>query len=286
MARFSASGDSRLQSAHLTRPWGQLRVWLAGDGPPLLLIHGLGGSGRYWQSLSQAVAHRYHVIAPDLAGFGGSNRTAHSFDRRSHLDDIDAVVERFAPAADVVVAGHSLGGLLGALWAGRTRARVAGLAVVAAPFPHSQAPAWLGSARPRPARRALHRGARLVVPVIAVPLGLARGYPLPMVVDFTRQTVQSRDGTMRSLLGEPEVPEELAALAGLDAETPVLLMAASDDRLVSPGALQGWAALFPQAETRLLGGGHQLLLRGGLDVLVRWLDAVAGHVPPFEVDPA
>jgi pimeloyl-ACP methyl ester carboxylesterase len=85
---------------------------------------------------------------------------------------------------------------------------------------------------------------------------------------------------MRSLLGEPEVAEELAALAALDNEVPVLLLAASDDRLVPPSALQRWAALFPQAEAHLLGdGGHQLLLRGGRDVLVRWL-ALAPRVPP------
>jgi pimeloyl-ACP methyl ester carboxylesterase len=153
---------SRLRSSHLTRPWGQLRVWQAGDGPPLLLIHGLGGSGRYWQALAGAVAASHHVIAPDLAGFGGSSRTARAYDRAAHLDDIDAVVARFAPSGDIVVAGHSLGGLLGALWVARGRERVVGLAVVAAPFPSAQAPRWLArpeahAARRHPARQALRQ---------------------------------------------------------------------------------------------------------------------------------
>ena len=286
MERSDDSRGTHLRSSHLMRPWGQLRVWQAGEGPHLLLIHGLGGSGRYWQSLSEAVATHFHLIAPDLAGFGGSSSNARSFDRGSHLEDIDTVVDHFAPSGEVVVVGHSLGGLLGALWTGRSRERVAGLAVVAAPFPQSQAPAWLDPVKPSSARRALQRTARLVVPVIAVPLGLARGYPLPMVVDFTRQTAQSREGTMRSLLGDPKVAEEVAGLRGLDAATPVLLLAASDDRLVSPRALQGWSALLPRAETHLLDGGHQLLLRGGLEVLVFWLNAVARDMPPHEVGPA
>ncbi len=277
-----APNGSRLRSAHLTRPWGRLRVWQAGDGPPLLLIHGLGGSGRYWQALADAVADSHHVVAPDLAGFGGSSRTARAYDRAAHLDDIDAVVERFAPSGDIVVAGHSLGGLLAALWVARRRERAAGLAVVAAPFPTAQAPPWLArpgahQARHHAARRALRRAVRLAVPAVAVPVGLARGYPLDMVIDFTRQTAQSRDGTMRSLLGEPEVAGELAALAGLDDTVPVLLLAASDDRLVPPSALRRWVTLFPHAEAHLLGdGGHQLLLGGGRDVLVRWLATAAG----------
>ncbi len=294
MSAGNSRNDDRWRSTSLVRPWGRLRVWQAGGGPPLLLIHGLGGSGRYWRAVARAVAGDYHVIAPDLAGFGGSAKDAARYERRAHLDDLDAVVAELAPDSRLVVAGHSLGGLLGALWAERARARLAGLALVAAPYPappaaaaaHPAPPAAAGPrpANPRVARRGLRaaarRGpwavARVAVPVVAVPFGLARGYPLGVVVDFARQDAASRRGTMLSLLRDPAVAGELAGLRGLDEELPVLLLAARDDRLVAPAALERWATLLPRAEAHLLdAGGHQLLWRGGDGLLVRWLREVA-----------
>jgi pimeloyl-ACP methyl ester carboxylesterase len=44
----------------------------AGQGPPLLLLHGWGGSSRYWQSTLDALAGVRHMYAPDLPGFGMS----------------------------------------------------------------------------------------------------------------------------------------------------------------------------------------------------------------------
>ena len=81
---------------------------------------------------------------------------------------------------------------------------------------------------------------------------------------------------MLSLLRDPAVAGELAGLRGLDEELPVLLLAARDDRLVPPAALERWATLLPRAEAHLLdAGGHQLLWRGGDGLLVRWLREVA-----------
>lgn len=43
-----------------------------GHGPPLLLIHGWGGSSRYWRGTLEALGASRDVIAPDLPGFGES----------------------------------------------------------------------------------------------------------------------------------------------------------------------------------------------------------------------
>ncbi|OZC01177.1 alpha/beta fold hydrolase, partial [Rubricoccus marinus] len=41
-----------------------------GTGPPLLLVHGLGGTWRSWETVLDALAAERDVIAPDLPGFG------------------------------------------------------------------------------------------------------------------------------------------------------------------------------------------------------------------------
>jgi pimeloyl-ACP methyl ester carboxylesterase len=43
-----------------------------GEGPPLLLLHGWGGSSRYWRGTLSALGHAHDMIAPDLPGFGDS----------------------------------------------------------------------------------------------------------------------------------------------------------------------------------------------------------------------
>ncbi|MCS6863432.1 MAG: alpha/beta fold hydrolase, partial [Abditibacteriales bacterium] len=46
----------------------------APDAPPLLLIHGLGDEADTWRHVFLPLAERYHVIAPDLPGFGRSDK--------------------------------------------------------------------------------------------------------------------------------------------------------------------------------------------------------------------
>lgn len=43
-----------------------------GSGSPLVFIHGLGASARYWEPLTGALPTGYRGIAPDLLGFGRS----------------------------------------------------------------------------------------------------------------------------------------------------------------------------------------------------------------------
>jgi len=59
-------------------------VWEAGEGPVILAVHGLGGSGRYWQGLADAAGDRFRIVAPDLGGFGTSDKPRPRDDRALH----------------------------------------------------------------------------------------------------------------------------------------------------------------------------------------------------------
>ncbi|MDH4111819.1 MAG: alpha/beta hydrolase [Actinomycetota bacterium] len=251
-----------------------MRVWRAGSGPPLLAVHGLGGSGRYWQGLVDRLGDRYTVIAPDLPGFGASDAPEGDVDRTMLLGDLDAVVAALAPATIVRLAGHSLGGVLAALWASSHRDRIDGLAMAASPFPDPSAMDLRTRADQRPSygRRAAARAARTVWPALAVPIGLARGYPIDVVADFGRQSVRARAWTMWSLWSDPDLGREIDSLSALDGSVAMLIAHARDDRTVSVRASDAWSTALPHAEHRVLErGGHQFLLRSAFEPLVGWL---------------
>jgi pimeloyl-ACP methyl ester carboxylesterase len=63
----------------------------AADAPKLLLLHGFPSASHMFRNLIPLLADRFHIVAPDLPGFGNSDAPAdcHSFDR------IAAVIDRF-----------------------------------------------------------------------------------------------------------------------------------------------------------------------------------------------
>jgi pimeloyl-ACP methyl ester carboxylesterase len=261
----------RLHGGWVERPWGRQRVWRGGGGAPLLAIHGLGGSGRYWQGLADLLGDRYHVIAPDLAGFGSSDKPDIAYDRAGHLDDLTAVVDDAGP---ISVVGHSLGGVLATLWSSANAGRVSALALAAPPFPLGSGPDFRAMGDPPSSlgRRAAVGVAKVALPVVSYPVGLARGYPPQVVRDFTRQTLAARGGTMWSLLSDPTISADLDDAGVIDGRVPTLIVHAADDRTVRPEAHARWTALMPRADARMLDtGGHQFLLRGGFEPVASWL---------------
>src|SRR3954466_6578958 len=50
-----------------------IRVRHGGSGPPLLLLHGYPHSHVLWHAVAAKLAQRYHVVCPDLRGYGDSS---------------------------------------------------------------------------------------------------------------------------------------------------------------------------------------------------------------------
>jgi 3-oxoadipate enol-lactonase len=80
-----------------------------GQGPPLLFIHGLGGSLEDWQPQVAHFTKEYRVIALDLRGHGRSDKPAGGYSMQLFASDIAALIKslRLGP---VHVVGISLGG--------------------------------------------------------------------------------------------------------------------------------------------------------------------------------
>ena len=90
----------------------RLRYYVGGEGPPLLLVHGLAGAASNWADLARLLASRHRVLVPDLPGHAGSTPLPVAVSLDPFVDRIARLAARegFEQAA---VVGHSLGGLIG-----------------------------------------------------------------------------------------------------------------------------------------------------------------------------
>jgi pimeloyl-ACP methyl ester carboxylesterase len=122
--------SKRTWSAFEERRLGGLRYFVGGAGPPIVLVHGLGGMSSNWRLVAPALAATRRVIVPDLPGHGGSPRLAAA----PSLDPFAEAVLAVAAAEAAVPApwvGHSLGGLVGLRAAVRRPDAVNGLVLAA-----------------------------------------------------------------------------------------------------------------------------------------------------------
>lgn len=81
----------------------------AGDGPLLLLIHGITGSLDTWDGVIEDFAENYTVIAPDLLGHGQSAKPQGDYSMGSYASGIRDLVGVLGYDRGTIV-GHSLGG--------------------------------------------------------------------------------------------------------------------------------------------------------------------------------
>ena len=85
----------------------------AGRGPLVLLLHGFPQFWWTWRSqLTDLAAAGFHVVAPDLRGYGASDKPPRGYDLPTLSADVAALV-RALGEQEAVVVGHDWGGLLG-----------------------------------------------------------------------------------------------------------------------------------------------------------------------------
>ncbi|WP_374970957.1 alpha/beta fold hydrolase [Terrabacter sp. BE26] len=269
------------------------------DGPPVVLVHGLGGSYLNWVGIAPALAEQRRVVAIDLPGFG----LTPALGRDTSVNHNAALLSRFVHEVlgePVVLVGNSMGGMISLLLADRRPEQVVGLALIDPALPNA-------GARPDPQ--------------VAATFAM---YAVPRVGEFvlTRYTSRFSDrqrvhGTLAlcfadTTRADPTVTEasvELAAwrrsLPSPEAEflgaarsllrmlrgrrdydriirevdRPVLLVHGTRDRLVPISAARRAARLNPEWQTAFLDGvGHTPQLEVPQQVLGHlgpWLDSLA-----------
>ena len=114
--------------------------WDQGD-EPLLLLHGMADLALVWSSLGDALAGKYHIIAPDLRGHGESSKPATGYSCEDIIDDLEGLMASLGWESAHII-GHSWGAKVAALWANNNPDLCRSLVLID-PFYVGKLPGWL-----------------------------------------------------------------------------------------------------------------------------------------------
>jgi pimeloyl-ACP methyl ester carboxylesterase len=238
------------------------------SGTPMLLLHGLGATGRSWRLVGEQLRGETTFVCPDLLGFGYSPRPHVAYDVADHLAALDALLERLGlDGTPLVLGGQSIGAALALEWAAARPNRFRGVALMALPAYRSVEEArscitslsplaWATVARPdlgelicgvMCAGRPLWR--------VLMPL-LVRGTPPDIAREMVLHDWISYSGTLVNILIDHRLMGAAARLAS--AAVPVRLLHGSADETAPLAATQELAARHSWPLTVLPGAGHRL----------------------------
>ncbi|WP_345293760.1 alpha/beta hydrolase [Luteimonas vadosa] len=232
--------------------------------PTLVMLHGYTGSKENWYRLADALGRRYRLVAPDLPGWGESERVAgagHGF--AAQAGRVAGFLREVAEGP-VVLMGHSMGGGIAAVVAARHPDLVSHLVLLDA--------AGVEFAENRFAREVLDGGNPFAVhdadslerylsflfhrrearPPMPWPAG-------PALIAHRRQEAAFEQAVLDEIgRGEEQfLPGEEAARI----RQPTLLAWGEQDQVIDPGAMGLYAARIPRAQALLVpDAGHMALL--------------------------
>jgi pimeloyl-ACP methyl ester carboxylesterase len=102
--------------------------------PALVFIHYWGGTGRTWDLVARPLSERHRCVAPDLRGWGGSDKSATNYDLHVQADDVAAIIQSLGLSQYILV-GQSMGGKIAQILSARRPKGLKGLVLVASAPP-------------------------------------------------------------------------------------------------------------------------------------------------------
>jgi pimeloyl-ACP methyl ester carboxylesterase len=244
-----------------TTPPKDLAVEIDGAGPPVLMVHGLGGTSNFYQVQAQALAERFQVIRVDSAGAGRSP-VSDQISIGSHAGELAVLLDQLGVSGAAVI-GHSMGTLVVRTLAARHPALVSRLVLLGA----VAEPADVARQAQRDRAATLRAdGTAAVAPgVVANALSETTRRDKPEVAAFVRELIMRRDPE-----GYARNCEALAAATDpgpVDPGLPLLLITGSDDKTGPPEVSQAIAAAHGSATVTVIDGiGHWTALEAARDV--------------------
>jgi pimeloyl-ACP methyl ester carboxylesterase len=230
-----------------------------GAGEPLLLVHGFTGSKENWLPVMGELGGQFRVIAPDLPGWGESQRLADAdYGFRAQAERLAEFIARVAPGQPVRLVGHSMGGGIAAVYAGDAPAALDRLVLVDAagvPFDNDFSRRVGSGEHPFEVldSESLIRQIDLVFtrkPFLPWPADLALIAQRSAQVDFERAVLAQIAG------GEAQAYAPAADALGIRA--PTLLLWCREDRVVDRSAADEYQRRIRHAQLALLDGCNHM----------------------------
>jgi pimeloyl-ACP methyl ester carboxylesterase len=107
--------------------------WGSEGAPLVVLLHGFQDAAESFDNVAQTLVQRgFRVVAPDLRGFGDSDRVPPGgyYYFPDYVFDVAEILDAVSPSAPVRLVGHSMGGTVATLVAGTFPDRIAALALI------------------------------------------------------------------------------------------------------------------------------------------------------------
>ncbi len=277
MTRFERLPRHYAEIAGLRVAYAQL-----GSGPPILLLHGLGGTADFWEPLVERLAPHATLICPDLLGFGFSDKPSGPYSLARHTLAMLAVARASGHQQFHAVVSHSAGGVIAIALLASGLIRTERLALAASPYPSPRFPvrqelvtrAWfarlLDNRRLAQIDDVIIRHA--VWPVVTrfarVPPYLHGGFA--GMLDYS---VESFYGTAQELLFTTNIEPLLPYLP----RVPTLLLYGRNDHTVPLLHGQRLHAALPYATFTQTPDGHYGVINERLPTLLSWLTSRTRH---------
>ncbi|WBO23881.1 alpha/beta fold hydrolase [Sphingomonas abietis] len=264
-----------------------VRDW--GQGPPIVMIHGLGGQMRNFSyALTDRLQDRHRIILIDRPGAGYSQAARDGSELRVQARIIAQAIRTLGIVRPLIV-GHSLGGAVALAIALDNPGIAGGLALIAPLTQTPDVPAWLAS--PPLRSRWAHRLLARATPPLLLALqgaGFAQRAFAPEVMpgNFTIEgggELTLAPDTLAAALGDAagltdELPSLVTRYGNLN--VPVDILFGDRDAILDP-ALHGrcTAEQMPGARLLIVSGGHMLPVTQP-DLVAAWLSEAQARIIP------
>jgi len=234
----------------------ELSVRQEGQGPPLLFVHGFPLDHTMWNQQITEFSRDYHVIAPDLRGFGASALGSEPMSMASLADDLAAMLSALQVTRPVAFCGLSMGGYIAWQFWDRHSDRLDKLILCDTRAAADSAEAAQG--RRETATRLLRDGAgELIEGMLPKLFANATDNAAPKLIQATRRVMESTQlqTIAAALLAIAERPDFEPRLAEITVST--LVLCGEHDLITTVEEMQQVAAAMPNARFKKIGGaGH------------------------------
>jgi pimeloyl-ACP methyl ester carboxylesterase len=263
-------GKSNKRTITLKRPYGPLvaDIWdtlTPTDVPPLLLIHGWGGTGNYLHGIAAKLSATMTVIVPDLPGTGRSQPVRSA---RGMQDQVASIADllRELGITQLQVMGHSMGGAIALLLADQHPDWIERIALTSVSFFATDAQVQVYKAVAHGLRATMSLRGKWMASVPGMPQMMARTffYRVPNDQALLRRGLQDYleldAGT--AIASAFDVPSAAIPQAGTRIRVPTLLIACRQDQVMPVDNVEYTARLIPNCT-------------------VQWIEQ-CGHLPMLE----